>query len=142
VTFQNKILPLMRNVFPIAVAYILTCTFLSCGNKQHVVDFVDEETHTVPVGDTTAVIAKVIRQPMVNKAGRVLEGGEYYLVYDGDERFIKFTESSIDPSDLEPYLDKTIEFRLIEREGLWDTDNPNVQSRIGKYVAVLEIVGR
>ena len=89
-----------------------------------------------------AVIAKVVRQPMVNKAGRVLEGSEYYLVYDGDEKFIKFSESEIDPADLDPYLDKSIEFRLIQREGLWDTDDPNVQSRIGEYVAVLEIVGR
>ena len=89
------------------------------------------------------VKAKVVKEPTKNKAGRVLDGVfSYYLKYDGNSRFIKFSESEVSPSELDSIGDQNIEFRILEKNGLWDTDDPNVQSRIGDYVCILEIIGR
>lgn len=84
------------------------------------------------------VEAKVIYVPFENKAGRLIEGvGDYFLVYENSEWFVKFDCSDgADPGDLKPLIDQTAKFSLTEREGQWDSDDPNVQSRIGKYVCI------
>ena len=89
------------------------------------------------------VKATVLQIQGTNKAGRPLPGsGDFYLLYKNEEHFIKFSESKIKPEQLNRYIGKKCEFRIIERNGLWDTDNPEVQSRIGDYVSVLEILNR
>jgi hypothetical protein len=90
--------------------------------------------------DVMEVEAKVTYHPFVNKAGKTIEGaGDYFLVYEGEEWFIKFTEGNVLREDVVKYLDRTAHVTLVEREGLWDTDDPKVQSRIGKYVAIFVI---
>ncbi|MBI3133179.1 MAG: hypothetical protein HYZ14_00745 [Bacteroidetes bacterium] len=87
------------------------------------------------------VEAKVIYEPFVNKAGKLIEGvGDYFLVYDNQNWFIKFSAGSVLREDIAKLKDQTATFSLAEMEGLWDTDDPNVQSRIGKYVIIYEIV--
>lgn len=124
------------------LACILSLILLSCGasekayNKAH-----DEIPAPVMIpGDAKEVEAKVIYVPFVNKAGKLIEGaGDYFLVYDGLEWFIKFSAGNVLRTDIEKLLDKTAKFRLTEHDGLWDTNDPGVQSRIGKYVAVYSI---
>lgn len=84
------------------------------------------------------VEAKVIYVPFENKAGRLIEGvGDYFLVYENMEWFVKFDCSEgVNPEDLKPLIDQMVKFSLTEREGQWDSDDPNVQSRIGKYVCI------
>lgn len=90
---------------------------------------------------TKIVEARVKYVPFVNKAGKEIEGvGDLFLIYDGQEWFIKFSAGSVMRETVEKLIDQTARFSLAEQEGLWDTDNPEVQSRIGKYVAVFEIL--
>lgn len=105
-----------------------------CKTKQETM------TTTNSVGSKT-VTAKVIYEPFINKAGKVIEGvGDYFLIYDDIQWFVKFSESQIKPEQLRNLIDQNTTFELMEMEGLWDTDDPNVQSRIGKYVAILQII--
>jgi hypothetical protein len=101
----------------------------------------ENRTETMENVTTKIVEAKVKYVPFVNKAGKEIEGvGDLFLVYDGQEWFIKFSAGNVMREDVEKLIDKTARFSIIEQEGLWDTDNPEVQSRIGKYVAVFEIL--
>ncbi len=85
--------------------------------------------------------AKVIAQAFTNKAGREYPDiVEYFLEFGGRRHFIKFSESRITPEQLKPYAGKTILFDGELVEGLWDTDDPNVQSRVGEYLVVYKLL--
>jgi hypothetical protein len=89
------------------------------------------------------VEAKLIQLKMRNKAGKELPGaGDFYLILNEDEVFIKLMESKVTNNQLTPLINKKSTFRIIHRDGLWDTDDPMVQSRIGPYVVILEIVNK
>lgn len=89
---------------------------------------------------TKTVQAKVIYEPFINKAGKLIEGaGDYFLVYENQNWFIKFSAGSVLRSDVEKFEGKTATCTVMELDGLWDTNDPNVQSRVGKYVALYEI---
>ena len=91
--------------------------------------------------NTEIVTAKLIRKKSFNKAGRELPGaGDFFLVINGKETFVKMMDSKVTTDDLEPLLDKKSKFRIVRGEGLWDTDDPNVQSRIGPYIAIIEVI--
>lgn len=110
---------------------------VACTNAQPAVEeymFADEETSEI-------VTAKLIRKKAYNKAGREMPySGDFFLILNGTETFVKLMESKVTSEQLEPLLDQKSKFSIIQREGLWDTDDPNVQSRIGPYVAILEIL--
>lgn len=121
--------------------FILTAlfVFVSCKTTLKESDKEDEELMTnFPM---KTVIAKVIYEPFVNKAGRLIEGaGDLFLVYDDQSWFIKFSAGTVLRSEVEKFIDTTATFSVMEMEGLWDTDDPNVQSRVGRYVAVFDII--
>ena len=123
---------------PVTLLYIsVFALFISaCGESKTV-------TETQPIPDSAIVVSgKIISENFVNKAGKEYEWKEYYLVYNGETRFIKISDSQIKPDELASIEGKTLQFRILEKTGLWDTNDPNAQSRIGDYVAVIEIVSR
>lgn len=84
--------------------------------------------------------AKIVVEPFVNKAGRTYPDlAEYYLEFNGERYFIKFSESKITSATLKPLVGQSIYFDGELREGMWDSDDPNVQSRIGHYLAVKRV---
>ncbi|MBD3637508.1 MAG: hypothetical protein HUJ25_09160 [Crocinitomicaceae bacterium] len=90
--------------------------------------------------ESEVVEAKLIQKKSHNKAGKELPGaGDYYLILEGEEVFVKIMESKVTAEELDFFLNKTANFEIVRGEGLWDTDDPNVQSRIGPYVAILSI---
>jgi len=79
--------------------------------------------------------------PTRNKAGRLLEGvSSYFLEYNDNRSFIKMMESKIEYDALKSLIDKPAIFEIQEKNGLWDTDDPNVQSRIGEYIVIINVV--
>jgi len=91
--------------------------------------------------DTVIVNAKVVTKPFVNKKGKVyLNMPELYLVVDSVSLFVKGCNSCVSKHDLMQYKDSVITVKIVLRRGLWDTNNPYEQSRIGKYVNVLKIL--
>lgn len=83
---------------------------------------------------------KIIKQNFVNKIG--VENPDIYDLYlelNDTLYFIKSTEKSVTTKILENYIDKKTSCKIEKEYGLWDTDNPNVQSRVGNYVIIYEI---
>lgn len=121
------------------MAFFILMTFSSCSIKK-------DEAHghlgiIDPSSEIKVVKAKLILKKAYNKIGKEMPyEGDFYLVYDGQERFVKMMESDVTKADLDPLLNKTCKFEIIEEDGLWDTDNPEVQSRVGPYVRILKII--
>ena len=88
------------------------------------------------------VEAKVIKEPFVNKAGNELDFSEYYIEVKQHTYFIKWSESKVQQSDIEPFVNKKVKLKIEVKDGLWDTDDPNMQSRIGKYAVIIAILSK
>jgi hypothetical protein len=136
----------MKNVVVVSLGFLL----FACGTAREK-EAPDAEASAMIEDDTVlfseieamfkTVEAKVIYEPFVNKAGKLIEGGgDYFLVYDNQNWFIKFSAGKVLREDIAKLKDQNATFSIAEMEGLWDTDDPTIQSRIGKYVAVYEIV--
>lgn len=93
------------------------------------------------------ISAPIVEKPFYNKAGEKTEITEFYIQQSVQDYFIKFCESKVNRKQLESALSKidspikTLTVKIEIREGEWDRceDYP-VQSRIGKYVVLLDIV--
>ena len=91
--------------------------------------------------ESEIVTGKLIRKKAYNKAGREMPGdGDFFLEIKGKEIFVKMMASEVTSDELKPLLNQKAKYRIIRSEGLWDTDDPRVQSRVGPYVAIIEIV--
>lgn len=87
------------------------------------------------------VKAKLVLKKAYNKVGKEMKGeGDFYLKIGREEIFVKLSSSMVTRDELSPLLDKKSKFKIIRSEGLWDTDNPEVQSRIGPYVSIVELL--
>ncbi len=83
---------------------------------------------------------KIIKQPFENKAGIILEGvNDYFLCIQGINYFIKTGKFAIKISELEKLLNKEVSYSVIFNKGLWDADDNNQQSRVGKYVIITKL---
>ncbi len=79
--------------------------------------------------------------PFHNKIGRPIEGVKDWFFETKNKRlFIKDLAAGITDENLKQLKGKTVKIRAQLQEGLWDTDDPNVQSRIGEYLVVFEIL--
>jgi hypothetical protein len=86
------------------------------------------------------VNGKIIKQNFTNKIGKENpEIWDLYLVYNDTIFFIKHSENSVKREELVNFIDKNIECTVEKSFGLWDTDDPEVQSRVGNYVIIYEI---
>lgn len=85
--------------------------------------------------------ATVVVEVFTDKGGRKRpEIVNYYLSFDDNQYFIKFSESTIRPGSIKPLVGKSVYFYGYLKNGLWDTDDPNVQSRTGKYLQVTRLM--
>ena len=84
---------------------------------------------------------KFVLVPFHNKIGRPIEGiNDWFFETKGKRLFIKGLAAGITNDDLKKMKGKTVKIRAELEEGLWDTDDPNVQSRVGEYLMVFEIL--
>jgi hypothetical protein len=102
--------------------------FESSGNSK---DNIDIKTYQ----------GKLVDVPFINKAGRKIEGSSSMFFETEDKRyFIKSYEGEITYSELRKHIGKPIRLKARKTFGLWDTDDPGVQSRIGEFFTVIEIL--
>jgi hypothetical protein len=98
-------------------------------------------SHPNQLSDKKIIKGTLIQKKSYNKAGRELPGlGDYYLKIKKKEYFIKVSESTIDSEELKSLLGQKTKYEVIFSDGLWDTDDPNVQSRIGEYIVILHVL--
>ncbi len=100
----------------------------------------------VPVEqDTVTSTGMIIKRPLVTKSGKESPCCEdYYLKTANEELFIKLSESKIPVDSLSKYIDKPVILKYLTRNGEWDSNEKQltqnrIQSRIGKYIIVLEL---
>lgn len=87
------------------------------------------------------ITGKVVEVPFVNKAGRKIVGLESLFLKTSEKRyFIKFRAGTIPRKDLEPLVGETIKVEGTTDFGAWDSDDPNVQSRIGAYIVISKLL--
>ncbi len=113
-------------LFLTAIILIMSFKFIDINHKKEKEVFVEK--------------GKIVKKYFVNKRGDI-DKSIYDLFFDTKtaEYFIKLDECSVNKKELEKYLDKNVKIKAIKKEGLWDTDDPNVQSRIGTYLAIEHI---
>lgn len=82
--------------------------------------------------------ATIVQKPFKNKIGKNSIGAnDLYAKFDGGGMvFIKFLESKVERDEIRKYLGKKIKITGQLRDGLWDTNDPNVQSRVGQYLYI------
>ncbi len=84
---------------------------------------------------------KIIKINFVDKGGRENpDVFNYYFETEEDTLFIKFSEGKVRSDEIAEYLGKEIEIEGYKSSGLWDTDDPMVQSRVGDYVVINRIL--
>ena len=131
----------------IIIPLFLLC---SCGNSEKAAEELSNEElvfETPPPLDSEfekivkTVTATVVKEPFVNQGGHEIEGVfDFFLNFENQNWFVKFSAGKVLRTDLENIVGQTAKFSLAILDGLWDTDDPMMQSRIGKYVAIYEIL--
>lgn len=91
---------------------------------------------------------RIIKTPMFNKANRKLNVYDLFFVTGKEEYFIKINSHTVPRQELESLLIKksednyespVIKIKGEIKDGLWDTNDPTQQSRIGEYILIYEI---
>lgn len=92
---------------------------------------------------------KIIKSVQVNKAGRKLKTYDLFFRTGKEQYYIKSREQTVSRKELESLLKEnkdgsyesgTVRVHGEIKNGLWDTDDPKVQSRVGKYILIYKIV--
>ncbi|RLD50124.1 MAG: hypothetical protein DRI94_09470 [Bacteroidetes bacterium] len=85
---------------------------------------------------------KIIKVHFVDKAGNEHKDAfNYFFETEDKQYFIKISEGDVSREEIEKFYNKKIRIKaIIILFGLWDTDDPNVQSRVGDYLILKEIL--
>ncbi|MDD4218406.1 MAG: hypothetical protein PHZ24_13865 [Bacteroidales bacterium] len=80
-------------------------------------------------------------KPFVNKVGEIRpEYGDFYFVYVKGEYFIKLMDCKKVNANVKDFENKYIKMRISIHDGLWDTNDPNIESRVDPYITYDSIV--
>lgn len=93
--------------------------------------------------EVTTISGQIVEKEFMKKNNKPAGFSELYLRASIQDYYIKFCESKVSKEELEKYIDKGITVKVELIEGEWDIcpDDPQeMQSRMGMYAAVLEIV--
>jgi hypothetical protein len=82
-----------------------------------------------------------VQKPFINKVGQEKPKFKewYFVKSDSTEFFVKISKSNVPKDSIKKYENQKCKIKAKVRFGLWDTDDPNVQSRAGEYIELLEI---
>ncbi|MFA6571517.1 MAG: hypothetical protein WCT77_09805 [Bacteroidota bacterium] len=82
-----------------------------------------------------------IQKPFINKIGQEKPKFKewYFVVSDTSEYFVKLSKSKVPLEKIKQSENKKCRIKGIIRFGMFDSEDPNVQSRAGEYLELLEI---
>ncbi len=94
----------------------------------------------VVVGDMR-MLGTITKEPMVRKKDTIIEGAyDYYFEVTEDELYYIYIEkSNVNEELLELFVDEEVTIRGYVAEGQWDSDDPEVASRVGSYIVIKNI---
>ncbi|MFL5730268.1 MAG: hypothetical protein ACJ75J_12350 [Cytophagaceae bacterium] len=93
--------------------------------------------------EDTLLKGQIVKKAFINKANREIKGVSDLFFETGKKNyFIKLSGGNVSRKDLEKFLNKQVQLKVMLLNGTWDTspEHPEVQSRIGEYIIVLEII--
>lgn len=123
--------------FPGSILFALVIFPLSCTAEQ---EREISATNPIHFDQGNLISGRIVKRNFINKAGREYPNiREYYVLTGGQTYFIKLSEGNVTARDLERYPGKSIRMRVRFRNGLWDTDDPGLQSRTGPYIVILSV---
>ena len=86
---------------------------------------------------------RFVKHHQVSKRGKKLETFDLYFVEKKTKKeyFVRVLDSPLPRVTIEKYLDSTPDLKIVAvlSQGLWDTNNPEHQSRVGEYIFVQSI---
>ena len=96
-----------------------------------------------PASSVSIYDGSVIGQPFMNKVGQEKPNIiDLYFETNGKRYFIKFIDSTVSRNELAQHINKNLKVQGKINYGLWDTNDPNDQSRVGEYIVIEKIGGR
>ena len=94
------------------------------------------------IEDDARVQGVIIKEPMVGKKDMVIEGEFDYFFEVNDEEwyYIDVDESVVTTDMLDAFEGQSVVVEGERKEGQWDSDDPEVASRVGSYIVIDNIV--
>lgn len=93
-----------------------------------------------PASSVSIYDGKVVTEAFVNKVGQERPKiVDLYFETGGKRYFIKFLDSNVSRNEMTQYVNKGVKVQGKVNYGLWDTNNPNDQSRVGEYIVIEKI---
>jgi hypothetical protein len=103
----------------------------------------DGPAPTNDAGERVVWEGRFIKHNQVNKRRKKLETFDLYFVErtTKKEYFVRLLDSPLPRVTISKYLDSPTDLKIVARlnKGLWDTNNPEQQSRVGEYILVQSI---
>lgn len=111
--------------------FFLSFCLINCNSSQ------TNENTDVPSMNYSG---KIVTKNFINKIGKEdSEHPELYFSMDSSNYFIKFSEGNVLRDEVEKYINQAASIQGEIKNGLWDTNDPNMQSRVGDYIVIYSI---
>ncbi len=125
-----------RHVLSALLLLPLIIAWIACARQRPVC--ADDNGDT---GRGIALEGVFITRSFINKAGREYPTvRDWYFRTNDAEYFVRLDRSRVKAERLRQIAGKRVRVRAVKAFGLWDTDDPNVQSRVGGYLKIEEIL--
>ena len=107
---------------------------------QSEVDNTDAELVPPVITQEVRLKGTITKEPVTNKRGERIEGvHDYFFEVSDDEWYFVHAHSTVNEELLEMFGDQEVTVRGEIGEGQWDSDDPQVSSRIGPYIVIENI---
>jgi hypothetical protein len=129
----------------LSVLILIAIALLSCKSPQAEKKIIDNnETVKTTEFEDSAYIWKtgvITMSPFITKFGEEIpENSQHYFLCSNGKYFIKLMNCKNVNADVKDFKNKYVKMKISIHDGLWDTNNPEHQSRIGPYVIYDSIV--
>ena len=126
----------MKTAFLFIFAFALV-TLTACAVTRNIA------VEMPPASAVSIYDGKIVGLPFVNKVGqenpKIID---LYFETGGKKYFIKFLDSNVSRNEVLQYVNKSLKVQGKVNYGLWDTNDPNHQSRVGEYIVIEKIGDR
>lgn len=127
---------LFNDFYIIFLFSIFSLLIISCNSNTGVTKDVKVKEDNLEIFE-----GKIIKVQFVDKGGRVHEDiFSYYFETNNEKLFIKIQDGKVKRDEIAKYYNTKIKIEGYKTFGLWDTDDPNVQSRVGDYIVFYKIL--
>ncbi len=135
-------------------SFIVIFFLASCSKQKQMTELLVKTPDEKTEKGAYIISAPIVKKNFVNKAGRVTDHTEYYIMRSAQDYFIKICESNITSEDLEKLFHNnsnnseslfegvSITMEVEFRNGEWDIcdENHEAESRVGAYAVILKIL--